>query len=191
MRRPISLCLCAFAAVTSAQALDVMPSKRVVPEKFIDPGGKQLNILNGDPKRIQKANAINFADFEKKLELSPQVISLSAAKENPDSRPVVKVTFSIKNTGKKTYTLSFPDAQRYDITVKDASGKSIYTWSADKEFAQSIGTLLVNYSDRLTYSETLSLGEFFTPPMPGSYTVEAVMSNYPQIRAAALLIIEP
>ena len=179
-------------ALASAHAVDVSPSREVQPEKFREPGGKRFSIFAGDPGRIQKANEIKFDDFETKLEVTPNPLSLEAAKNSPGNRPMIKVVFSVKNIhAKKTYTLSFPDAQRYDIRVKDSAGNAVYTWSADKEFVQSVGTILLNASDKISFTENIALGEFAAPPSPGIYTVEAVLGNYPEITAKVPLTLSP
>jgi hypothetical protein len=179
-------------ALASGHAVDVHPSREVQPEKFREPGGKRFSIFAGDPNRIQKANEIKFEDFEAKLEVTPNPLSLESAKNSPGNRPMIKVVFSVKNTNpKKTYTLSFPDAQRYDIRVKDAAGNAVYTWSSDKEFVQSVGTILLNASDKISFTETIALGEFASPPAPGAYTVEAVLGNYPEITAKIPLTVNP
>lgn len=183
----VLLFLLAFSG--AAFAVDVNPSKTVQPDKFADPGGKRFSIFSGDPERIQRANAIDFGAFECKLELSPA--TLSAAPTNGGASRSFKASFSIKNHGKKTYTLSFPNWQHYDFRVKNASGEVVYVWSADKEFAQVVGTSLLNPGDRICYSEDISLGDFSPKPQPGIYTVEAVIANYPELNGKATVAITP
>lgn len=180
-----------LALLLPVLAVEVDPSKNTVPEKQRDPGGKRFDIFSGDPKRIQKANAIDFADFETKIEVTPSPLSLKAAAEAPTGRPSIKVTLSVRNKGKRTYTLSFPNSQRYDMTVKDAAGQAVYTWSSDKMFVDQIGTILINSGDIISYTETIALSDFSTPAAPGNYTVEATMNNYPELSARAPLSIVP
>jgi len=181
------LCVCTLPLL----AVEVDSSKNTVPDKFVNPGAKRFSIFSGDPKRIQRANAIDFADMETKIEVTPNPLSLKAAEDAPSGRPSIKVTLSVRNKGKRTYTLSFPSSQRYDISVKSASGQVVYTWSADKEFVEAIGTILINPSDIISYSETVALGEFASPPSPGAYTVEVTMSNYPELSARTPITINP
>lgn len=181
------LCLCTLPLL----AAEVDPSKNTVPDKFVNPGAKRFSIFSGDPKRIQRANAIDFADMETKIEVTPNPLSIKAAEDAPSGRPSIKVTLTVRNKGKRTYTLSFPSSQRYDISVKSASGQVVYTWSADKEFVEAIGTILINSGDIISYSETVALGEFAAPPAPGAYTVEVTMSNYPELSARTPIAINP
>lgn len=175
----------------SVVAVEIDQSKKTVPDKFVDPGAKRFSIFSGDPQRIQRANAINFSDFETKIEVTPNPLSLKEAADAPSGRPSIKVTITVRNKGKKTYTLSFPNSQRYDISVKTATGQIVYTWSDDKAFVDQIGTILINSGDIISYSETLALGEFSAPPAPGAYTVEAAMSNYPELSARTPISINP
>lgn len=172
-------------------AVEIDQSKKTVPDKFVDPGAKRFSIFSGDPKRIQRANAIDFADMETKITVTPNPLSLKSAEEAPSGRPSIKVTLTVRNKGKRTYTLSFPNSQRYDIQVKSASGQVVYAWSSDKEFVEQIGTILINPSDIISYSETLALGEFSTPPAPGAYSVEVAVSNYPELSARTPITINP
>ncbi len=189
MIRKVLLLLTVLAL--NAQAIDVDPSKNTVPEKFIEPGGKRFSIFSGDPKRIQRANSINFADLESKVEVTPAPFSLKAAADAPGGRPTLKISYSFHNKGKRTYTFSFPTSQRYDLTIKTSSGQAVYTWSADKEFVESIGTMLVNADDIIEYSETVPLADLSTPLTAGNYTVEAVLSNYPELIARTTLTVAP
>lgn len=180
-----------FVCTAPVLAIEVDSSKNTVPDKFSNGGGGRFSIFASDPKRIQRANAINFAEMETKIEVSPNPLSLKEAEDAPSGRPSIKVSFTVRNKGKKTYTLSFPNAQRYDITVKNSAGQAIYTWSADKEFVDQVGTILINSGDLIGYSETLALGEFNSPPAPGAYVVEVAMSNYPELSARTPFTLNP
>lgn len=165
-------------------AIEIDPGQKKVPEKFYNSKGG-FSIFSGDPERIQKANRIDFKDFQVSIVLEPS--SLSA--RSPGA--VVKATFSVTNIAKKTYVLSFPDAQRYDLWVKDASGKTVYQWSADKIFVQQVGTSLLNANDRISFKPQLNLSEFEGGALPGVYTVEATLANYPDLKTTSTLTVAP
>lgn len=179
--------ICALQTI----AADVDPSKQTVPEKFNDPGGKRFSIFSGDPKRIQRANAIDFNDFENKVEVTPSPLSLKTSEESPLGHASIKVTLTVRNKGKRTYTLSFPNSKRYDITVKNASGQVVYTWSDDKLFVDVVGTIMIDPGDPIQYSEIIPLSEFSAPATPGTYSVDVVMSNYPELVAHQTLTVNP
>jgi hypothetical protein len=177
---------CLVANLTSA--IDINPSKETVPRNSWDTGGNRFTIFNGDPKRIQRANAVDPKSFDTKLVVSPNPLSLRAV-EAVGPNPSVKITFAVHNHSKKTYTLSFPTAQRWDFRIEDASGNVIYTYTDDHDFVQTIGTSMVNEDDSLTYSESVDFSDMTTPLAPGTYVIEAIMANYPEMHAATQLTV--
>jgi Intracellular proteinase inhibitor len=172
-----------FLTPHALHAIDIDPSKRTVPEM----GGskKRFDPFAGDPARIQKANTINFNDLQATVELAQSELSLYSIKEE-GLRPNLRVSFKVKNNNaKRTYTLAYPNAQRYDLTVKAPNGQIVYKWSADKLFTETIGTTLINPGDVLGYNELVPVGEFYLPLVIGEYQVEATLANYPEVFARA------
>jgi len=191
MRRIPYLCLgfMLVAALGVASAIDIDPSKTTVPRSAWDSGGNRFSIFNGDPKRIQRANAVDTSSFETKLEVSPNPLSLRTVKA-AGPNPSIKVTFSVRNHAKKTYTLSFPTAQRWDFRIINAAGAVIYAYTDDHEFIQTVGTSMVNQGDKLAYTESVDFGDMNEPLTPGIYKIEAVMANYPEMKAQMQLTVE-
>src|SRR5471032_2473725 len=143
------------AAFDAAWAMDdINPSKNNQPPSFWQGGGNRFSIFNGDPKRIQRAHAVDPKSFDVKVEVSPSPLSIKALKTAAPN-PSIKITFSVHNHAKKTYTLSFPTAQRWDFRIVDGAGKTIYVYSDNCEFEQKVGTSMVNNDDTLVYSETV------------------------------------
>jgi len=192
MRRTLFfLALLMTAAVFDmARAIDINPSKDNQPPSFWDTGGNRFSIFNGDPKRIQRANAVDPKAFDSKIEVAPNPISLQAVKTQGPN-PSFKITFSVHNHAKKTYTLSFPTAQRWDFRILNAAGTPIYVYSDNCEFEQKVGTSMVNNDDRLVYIETVDFDDLGEHLAPGVYTVQTVMANYPEIHAEAKLTVQP
>lgn len=179
------------AAIDAAQAIDINPSKNNQQPSFWDSGsGSSFSIFNGDPKRIQRANAVDAKSFDAKVDVTPNPLSLAVAKTAP-MPTVLKITFSIHNHAKKTYTLSFPTAQRWDFRILNSAGAPIYTYSDNCMFEQKVGTSMVNNDDKLVYSETVQFTDLNAPLVPGSYTVQGVLANYPDMRATATLVVTP
>jgi len=192
MRRILCLFLCfsLVLAFGAASALDVNPSKNNQPPSFWDTGGNHFSIFEGDPKRIQRANAVDPKSFDTKVEVSPNPLSLvSVKKVGPN--PSVKVTFSVHNHAKKTYTLSFPTTQRWDFRIVNAAGTVVYTYTDDHEFLPTVGTSMVNLDDKLVYLESVDFDDMAQPLTPGNYTVQAILANYPEIKAEAQLTVQP
>jgi hypothetical protein len=192
MRRiSISLAvLISWVALDAALAIDINPSKNNQPPSFWDTGGNKFSIFNGDPKRIQRANEVDPKSFDTKLDLLPNPMSLKTMKAAAPN-PSFKITFSVHNHGKKTYTLSFPTAQRWDFRILNPAGAPIYIYSDNCEFEQKVGASMVNNDDKLVYSETIEFDDLTEPLQPGTYTVQGVMANYPEIRAQVQLTVQP
>jgi Intracellular proteinase inhibitor len=182
--------LLSVAAFDAAPAIDINPSKDNQPPSFWEGSGNRFSIFNGDPKRIQRANAVDPKSFDSRVEVSPNPLSIKALKAIAPN-PSIKITFSAHNHAKKTYTLSFPTAQRWDFRILDATGKAIYVYSDNCEFEQKVGTSMVNNDDKLVYMETVDFDDLSQPLAPGTYTVETVLANYPEIHAQAQLTVQP
>jgi hypothetical protein len=188
MRRLLLPCVVLAASTLPGPAIDVSPSKDTIPRSFYDGGGNHFTIFNGDPKRIQRANEVDPKMFDAKVEISPNPMSLAQAK-TVGPNPSVKISFSVHNHGKKTYTLSFPTAQRWDFRIVNAGGGVVYTYTDDHDFVQVVGSSMVNYDDKLCYSEEVDFNSMSLPLNPGTYTIQAVLSNYPEIRAETQLVV--
>ncbi len=179
------LLILSFFSITSAQAADISPSRTVVPEKIRNPPGKRYSIFAGDPERVQKANEVNTKEFRALVELDNPIISLSGETTE------VTAKFVIHNQGNKSYTLSFPDAQRYDLALVTMDDQLLYLWSSDKMFVQETGMSFLNGEERLTFEESLPMTMIKSKCKPGKYKVAMILSNYPEIKAAAELIVKP
>jgi hypothetical protein len=192
MRRILFLPACAMMMVVcgAASAIDINPSKDNQPPSFWTSGGNRFSIFNGDPKRIQRANEVDPKSFDSKVDVSPNPFSLKALKAIAPN-PSLKITFSVHNHSKKTYTLSFPTAQRWDFRILDATGKPVYVYSDNCEFEQKVGSSMVNDDDKLVYMETVDFDDMNEPLTPGIYTVQTVMANYPEMHAQAQLTVQP
>ena len=179
-----------MAVFNVAPAIDVNPSKDNQPPVFWQDSGNHFSIFTGDPKRIQRANAVDAKSFDTKVEVSPNPMSLKALKAVAPN-PSFKVTFSVHNHAKKTFTLSFPTAQRWDFRILNAAGTPIYIYSDNCQFEQTVGASMVNNDDKLVYTETVDFDDLSQSLAPGTYTVQTILANYPDIHAQAQLTVQP
>src|SRR5258708_32374457 len=92
------------AAFDAALAVDINPSKNNQPPSFWQGGGNRFSIFNGDPKRIQRANAVDPKSFDTKVEISPDPVALKTVKATAPNRSL-KMIFSLHDHAKQTYTL--------------------------------------------------------------------------------------
>lgn len=189
----IFLILFVLSAIGTLHAIDVNPSRRVVPEDFTNPRGKKFSIFSGDPERVQRANEVKVQDFEGSLDLVKKNDSLAKLHQAIDKKPPLEVTFYVHNKANRAYTLSFPDAQRYDFVIKNSDSKTIYAWSEDKEFVKEVGKIFVNKDEKIAFTPNppIEISSFIEKLKPGVYKVIATLSNYPEIKAEADWFLKP
>ncbi|MDR2463137.1 MAG: hypothetical protein LBD30_05090 [Verrucomicrobiales bacterium] len=182
-----------LATVSPTLAQDIVPSKKTIPNQFINPPGKRFSLFAGDPERVQKANEINFQDFKGEVIITPPAISITPPTIDQTNAPTtLKVTFRVKNTSaKKGYTLSFPDSQRYDIAISPEKNNPVYIWSDDKLFEQKVGASFLNPNETLSWTANIPIEKIAKNATPGAYEVKVILANYPEINATAKLTITP
>ncbi len=191
--KPVWTFLLALAMVNALLAIDVSPSKRVVPEDFTNPKGKKFSIFSGDPERVQRANEVKVQDFEGSLEFSKKEYSVAQLKNGSNKNPILELLFRVENKADRSYTLSFPDAQRYDIMIQDPKGEVIYMWSEDKTFVKEVGKLFVNKQEKVTFTPDppVEITPFLEKLQAGTYKVTVILSNYSEIRAQGDWVVKP
>ncbi|MCC6355266.1 MAG: hypothetical protein IT577_15345 [Verrucomicrobiae bacterium] len=189
MRRTLAfLAVCALWPWQGALAIDVAPSKDTVPRKFFDPGGgKGLNLFSGDPKRVDRANAVARADFELAMMFEPEPLAIPAG--GNESLPQIRAGLVAKNISKRPKTLTFTNSQRVDVIARSSDGRDLYRWSADKRFVESLGTSIVMPGEKVTFMVDVPLSAWEGRPSPGqSVAFSAVLANYPEFTATTNVV---
>ncbi|MEM9400086.1 MAG: BsuPI-related putative proteinase inhibitor [Verrucomicrobiota bacterium] len=189
-----------FAAVvlltlttTLVLAVDIRPSRQSVPDQFINPPGKRFSLFQGDPQRVQKANEINLNDFSPSIVIEKESISLNDLAEAIEEEALLPFIFKVKNVNERSYTLSFPDAQRYDyiITPVDSQTEALYVWSADKLFYEATGAIFMNGFEYIAFKIDVPLKKLSDSLKPGKYKITAILSNYPEIKTSGEFSVIP
>lgn len=104
-----------------------------------------------------KAGFINANGYEVAIRRNTLITVTPQAVISADS---VKMSLTIKNGSKKDVSISYASSQKYDFQLLDANKKVLYTWSADKSFAQANSSVKLKAGATLTFSETLSGSAF-------------------------------
>jgi hypothetical protein len=93
--------------------------------------------------------------------------------------PLMLVRMTLRNTTKDNLTLNFPSGQVYDLVIRDAGGKQIFQWSANKTFVAVLHSETVQ--GEANWAVSVPLGEqtnSTAQPWPdGRYTVEAWLTT--------------
>jgi hypothetical protein len=98
----------------------------------------------------------------------------------------VKVTLT--NKGKRSITLEFPNAQRFEIYLRNSAEKILTTWSDNHAFAESVGTVLINPQEHIEYAETIATREL-TPNKV--FIAEVFFPKYPELRVRQKFLTAP
>ena len=84
----------------------------------------------------------------------------------------VTLTFTVTNPSADPVKVVFPSGQKYNLWATDSTtGKSVWTWSADKLFALGVVEETVPAGGSLTFVEK------WTPPKSGLYLVRAALTS--------------
>ena len=167
-------------------------SRTSQPDKFLSAPGliKGGLFMQGSKKRFEGANELNLDSYQARLEVSPTELTLQRIRD-PQPNDQIVVKFTLKNESDKGSTLYFPTAQRCEAVIRDAEGKTVYTWSEDYDFAQDAGYSYLNAGEHLNYQLTIPYQALRGKITVGESTIMASLVNYPQLRAEMPLQIQP
>ena len=198
MKGPLSV----IALLLGFLALSLLPSlaadisdtasRTSQPDKFLSAPGliKGGLFMQGSKKRFEGANELNLDSYQARLEVSPTELTLQRIRD-PQPNDQIVIKFTLKNESDKGSTLYFPTAQRCEAVIRDADGKTVYTWSEDYDFAQDAGYSYLNAGEHLNYQLTIPYQALRGRIPAGQSTITASLVNYPQLRAEMPLQIQP
>jgi hypothetical protein len=101
----------------------------------------------------------------------------------------VKVDFTLQNNPLNATTFNFRSGQNYDVFIKNSAGEPVWNWSANVRFIMVSRPITVAAGEKRDYSVTwngVALPDHKITP--GKYTVEAVFSSDPEVKAAPITI---
>ncbi len=107
--------------------------------------------------RVRGVNVFSSGELSFRLSLDQTVYAAGA-------RLTAHLTFV--NTTGQPVRLTFPSTQRYDLSIRDSGGNSVYHWSADKLFAQVVET--VDFRGETHWVVDVPLERL----RPGAYVIE-------------------
>ena len=193
---PANAILLGFLALSNLPCLaaDISDtaSRTSQPDKFLSAPGliKGGLFMQGSKKRFEGANELNLDSYQARLEVSPTELTLQRIRD-PQPNDQIVIKFTLKNESDKGSTLYFPTAQRCEAVIRDAEGKTVYTWSEDYDFAQDAGYSYLNAGEHLNYQLTIPYQALRGRIPVGQSTITASLVNYPQLRAEMPLQIQP
>ncbi len=93
------------------------------------------------------------------------------------------VQCSIVNMTGETVEFSFITGQKLDILVSDATGATVYRWSANRRFAQILSTILLEPGEIWSHELTIPIGD--DGLAPGVYSFHVKVTGLPELYAIA------
>jgi len=193
---PIIVLLVGFLAISLLPSLaaDISDtaSRTSQPDKFLSAPGliKGGLFMQGSKKRFEGANELNLDSYQARMEVSPTELTLQRIRD-PQPNDQIVIKFTLKNESDKGSTLYFPTAQRCEAVIRNADGKTVYTWSEDYDFAQDAGYSYLNAGEHLNYQLIIPYQALRGKIPAGQSTITASLVNYPQLRAEMPLQIQP
>jgi hypothetical protein len=177
---------------TKAADISDASSRTSQPDKFLSSPGliKGGLFMQGSKKRFEGANELNLESYKTKLEITPAQLTLTRIRD-PQPSDEITIKFTLVNGSDKGSTLYFPTSQRMDAVIRDAEGRTIYTWSEDFEFATEPGYSYVNAGERLNYQLKIPFQALRGKVPQGEATITASLVNYPEVKAVMPLDIQP
>lgn len=113
-----------------------------------------------------------------RLQLSPVPLALS------DNRRV-DVRIVLENIASKFVQLEFPTTQRFEILVKDETGRILEKWSEDRLFEPTPGYVGINPGEHVEYNANVATRDMHAGTR---YVVEGFFPGFPELKAAAAIV---
>ena len=109
-----------------------------------------------------------------------------AAKLSATVNGDVTLTFTVKNASATPVKVVYPSGQKYDFVVADSgTGKTVWSWSANKSFVQALG------EETIPGGGTLTFVEKWTPPKRGLYLAHALLTSTSHRAEAYTAVVVP
>ncbi|HSX60892.1 MAG TPA: BsuPI-related putative proteinase inhibitor [Tahibacter sp.] len=107
--------------------------------------------------------------------------------------PRVSASLKIENTGTQAQTFTCPSTQQFEITLRDAAGEVVNTWSAPRRFAQIVTTFSIAPGASKEVGGEIDLISLATnaPLDVGSYTIAIELRCQIEQQATAFLPVPP
>ncbi len=176
MKRALVTLLVLSALATSVWADETEPAPRVQKRGFF---GRLLHPFASEPGAPYKDAQLRGLVLS--LRLAAQPIKLSETRQ-------MEVTITLTNKAKRPITLEFPSEQRFEVYLRNSSGKILTTWSENHAFADEASSILINPQEHIEYDETIATRELTANKV---FLVEVFFPKYPDLRVQQKFLTAP
>jgi len=114
-----------------------------------------------------------------------QGLEVRLSADKPVYAPGERITLILQlvNRSNRAVILTFRDAQRFDVVLRDAQGREVWQWAAGRMFAQGLGRETLPPSGTLTYTVFVEQ----TLP-PGVYSASGMITAREAMLAAHIVL---
>jgi hypothetical protein len=176
MKRALVPVLLVLAISASAFGQGIEPTPAPEKRSWLS----RLNPFNRSEK-LPEYNDPSLRGLVLTIELSPQPIKLSEVRQ-------MDVKVRLTNKSKRPVTLEFPNAQRFEILLKNSAEQVLTTWSDNHAFAEVVGTVFINPQEHIEYAETIATRELTANRV---YVAEVYFPKYPELRVRQKFLTAP
>lgn len=120
---------------------------------------------------------------------NPMQFSLTTDKPAYQIGEPVSFVMKLRNAGDRPQAVQFFSGQRFDVSVCNAAGQTVWNWAADKRFSQSLSKLTLAPNEETAFEATWNgraLPDFQS--VPGTYSVRAKLTGRPMVEAPPVSI---
>jgi len=147
---------CADAGVTDDLYLPGLGLAQRTYQSFTGPRRYKLSYA-----RIGNASVVTSSEYSFRINLSQKTYA---------SRAIINLRMTLENWTKEPLKLQFYSGQSFDFAIRDASGETVFFWSANKLFIAEVRELSVTGEKNWTVTEEMDL-------KPGEYVLEAWLTT--------------
>lgn len=125
-------------------------------------------------KMVNGTKTVNATPSNQKDQQEDPESKLSGALTTNTKDGKLSYAFNVKNEGNSEAKMTFNSGQKFEYTLKDATGTVMYTYSMDKLFAQSISETIIPPGESLDMD--VDVFEGLNNLKPGTYTFEIFLT---------------
>ena len=169
--------ICLVVSLLALLAQSVQADETPPEEK---PGlvSRMTNVFHHSSPAVDKNGAVQTKNLILTMELSPLPLKLLDTRQ-------LKVVLSVSNKSNKTVRLEFPTTQRFEILVRDNSGRQVFQWSEDQAFEAEPTIITINPREHVEYEAGVATRDL----SPGKeYVVEAFFPKYKELKIRKTIV---
>ena len=136
------------------------------------PMGFISHMFHGASSSQEQAGAVQTKTLILNMELSPLPLKLADTRQ-------LKVLISLTNKSSKMLRFDFPNSQRFEILVRDKTGRTLLQWSEDQAFLAEPATITINPGEHIEYETSVATRDL---TVGNEYVIEGFFPKYKELK---------